>query len=1124
MTEVYVGLQALDSIDPDLRTAGQGASSVGWPTFSPHATACGCGVCGFQGPAQDAAVSPGGFFISPPSKNSDEAATQLTRESTGWGVIGQPFTVTYAFRATWPETIPDTKSDAGGFSRFNADQIRQAELALQAWSDVSGIGFTRVGSGVEGEGAFSDSATILFGNYSTGETAAGGFAFLPGSRVSGINGDIWINYSKSSNFQLNINQSGFYILSHEIGHSIGLSHPSEYNAIVNKTFDYSKDASYIEDSQQYTLMSYFDEIYTGAQFNSSYPSAPLLHDIAAAQKLYGPNMTTRTGDTVYGFSSNADRPWFQATTSSSVMIWAVWDAGGSDTFNFSGYSANQKIDLRQGSFSDVGRLLGNVSIARGVDIENAIGGSGNDTVLGNNLNNRLEGGAGSDNLRGGEGADSLKGGTENDTLQGEAGADVLEGEAGNDTLQGGDGSDTLIGGAGDDRYVISDANDLITEAASEGRDTVDIAIAISGLTYTLGAEIEDANITSAVAFNLTGNALNNQLYGNTFSNRINGGAGSDVLWDGGGGGDTLVGGTGNDIFFIDTPTTIVIENASEGSDTVYVRFGASAGAWTLASEVENAVIQAASGGSLFGNSLDNRLEGGSGNDTFQGGAGADTLAGGSGNDLYIMSDQNDFVSESASAGLDTVEIAISVAGGTYTLGANIERASVTSTVAYSVIGNSLSNELNGNPASNRIEGGSGNDTLWDGGGGGDSLIGGVGDDRYVIDSPSTLVVENVFEGRDSVVVRFGSSVGAWTLSSNIETASIQASSGGSLIGNSLDNRLEGGTGNDTLQGGAGADTLDGGAGSDRILGGSGDDYYYVRSTNQQIIESTNDGNDTIRLDFTSTNYIYNLPLNIELLDIYSTVSGFIYGNNQENFVYGSASSENIFGLEGNDTLWGWSGNDYVEGGDGNDRLEEFQSSLNGNDTYLAGAGNDTIIEANGTNYLRGEAGDDSLSGGSGFDDMHGNMGNDTLRGNDGEDWVVGGKDNDLLFGDAAWDIVYGNMGNDTVDGGAGNDWVRGGQGDDTVMGGAGDDWLWGDKGNDTISGGAGADIFYSLAGAAIDRITDFSYASGDRLKLEGSPSRTITQVGSDVLVDMGNGDQVILVGVSLSSLGAGWII
>jgi serralysin len=239
-------------------------------------------------------------------------------------------------------------------------------------------------------------------------------------------------------------------------------------------------------------------------------------------------MTTRTGDTVYGFNSNADRPWFQATTSRSVMIWAVWDAGGSDTFNFSGYTAHQKIDLRQVSFSDVGGLVKNVSIARGVDIENAIGGSGNDTVLGNNLNNRLEGGAGSDNLQ-----TFTQGRNRECTLQGE---DVLEGEAGNDCTP-------LSGGAGDDRYVISDANDLITEAASEGTDTIDIAVAIAGGTYTLGANIERAIVTSTVAYNVIGNSLSNFNSTGTLlatASRVD--QVTIHCWDRGGGGDTLNGG------------------------------------------------------------------------------------------------------------------------------------------------------------------------------------------------------------------------------------------------------------------------------------------------------------------------------------------------------------------------------------------------------------------------------------------------------------------------------------------------------------------------------------------------------------------------------------------------------
>jgi len=196
----------------------------------------------------------------------------------------------------------------------------------------------------------------------------------------------------------------------------------------------------------------------------------------------------------------------------------------------------------------------------------------------------------------------------------------------------------------------------------------------------------------------------------------------------------------------------------------------------------------------------------------------------------------------------------------------------------------------------------------------------------------------------------------------------------------------------------------------------------------------------------------------------------------------------------------------------------------GSDSVFGGDGADTILEVSGANYLRGDAGNDSISGGTGFDDINGNMGNDTLRGNDGEDWVVGGRDDDLVFGDAAFDIVYGNMGNDTVDGGAGNDWVRGGQGEDSVQAGSGHDWVWGDRGSDTLSGGAGADLFHSFSGAGIDRIIDFSVAEGDRLKLEGSPSRTIAQVGADVIVDMGNGDQVILVGVTLASLGSGWIL
>ena len=119
---------------------------------------------------------------------------------------------------------------------------------------------------------------------------------------------------------------------------------------------------------------------------------------------------------MYGFNSNTGRDFLSTTSNSQKVIFAAWDAGGNDTFDFSGYTANQRINLNEKSFSDVGGLKGNVSIAAGVTIENAIGGSGNDVIVGNAANNVLKGGAGNDVLFGGGGADELWGGAGKDTF------------------------------------------------------------------------------------------------------------------------------------------------------------------------------------------------------------------------------------------------------------------------------------------------------------------------------------------------------------------------------------------------------------------------------------------------------------------------------------------------------------------------------------------------------------------------------------------------------------------------------------------------------------------------------------------------------------------------------------
>jgi serralysin len=315
------------------------------------------------------------------SYSIDQAATQLLRDDDTWSSMGQAFTVTYAYRASAPTTMP---SDTGGFQQFNAAQINETELAIKAWEDVANIHFVRIGSGTAGFAAYSNSAAILFGDYTTGETGSAAFTYFPGSTAASSSaGDVWVNGTLSYNLNPTVGNYGGMTLVHEIGHAIGLEHPSDYDASTNSTLTYGADASYYEDDRQYTVMSYFSESNTGANFGGAYAASPLLDDIAAAQKAYGANMATRLGDTVYGFNANADEPWFIASSSASKLVFAVWDAGGTDTLDFSGYSNNQLIDLRPGNFSNVGGLTGNVAIAQNVTIEDAVGGSGADVIYGN---------------------------------------------------------------------------------------------------------------------------------------------------------------------------------------------------------------------------------------------------------------------------------------------------------------------------------------------------------------------------------------------------------------------------------------------------------------------------------------------------------------------------------------------------------------------------------------------------------------------------------------------------------------------------------------------------------------------------------------------------------------------
>jgi serralysin len=453
----------------------------------------------------------------------DQAANDITGGAPGWSaVLGVGATVTYAYRADAPFNMP---SDTDGFSPFSQAQMDQAELALKAWSDVANIHFVRVGAGDVGPAAYSDNAAILLGNYATGEAGAAAFTYFPGSTAPGSrDGDVWINSTLGYNQAPTVGNYGGQVLVHELGHAIGLEHPSTYDAGANVTITYADDASYFEDSRQYTVMSYFSETNTGANFGGAYSAAPLLDDIAAVQLEYGPNMSTRTDNTVYGFNSNTAEPWYTIASSGAKAVFAIWDAGGNDTLDVSGYHQAQTIDLRQGDFSDVGGLTGNVAIAKGADIENAVGGSGADSITGNALANTLQGMAGDDTIMAGSGNDTLDGGAGQNYLRGEAGDDSIAGGVAFDDINGNAGNDTEHGNAGDDWVVGGKDNDQLFGDA--------------------GDDIVWGNLGNDT---LDGGDGNDQVRGGQGDDSLTGGAGDDFI-SGDRGNDTEAGGAGADIF------------------------------------------------------------------------------------------------------------------------------------------------------------------------------------------------------------------------------------------------------------------------------------------------------------------------------------------------------------------------------------------------------------------------------------------------------------------------------------------------------------------------------------------------------------------------------------------------
>jgi Ca2+-binding RTX toxin-like protein len=739
------------------------------------------------------------------------------------------------------------------------------------------------------------------------------------------------------------------------------------------------------------------------------------------------------------------------------------------------------------------------------------------------ISTTVDGGAGDDTILGSNGADLLLGGADNDFIDGQQGNDVAFLGSGEDSFQWdpGDGSDVVEGQEGSDTMLFngSAGAEIFTASANGGRVL---------FTRNLGNIVMDLDDVESIDLNALGDT--DTVIVNDLSGTDVGEVNVDLA-------GTIGGSTG------DGAADVVIANATNGDDIIDV-FGAgsSVSLAGLAASInisnseganDSLVINALGGDdaisatTLPAGVIKLTIDGGAGDDTILGSQGADVVLGGAGDD-FVFGDNGDDVAFlgadddvfqwNPGDGNDTIEgqdgsdtmrffganiaenVDIVANGGRVLFVRNIANVTMdlddVETIDFRALGGAdtiVLGDLSGTDVT-RIE-----LDLRGANGGGDGAIDSVtvngtqGDDVFGVAGDAGGVT--VFGLQAGVDISFSEADDRLTLNGLGGDDVIDATS---LEAGAVQLTMNGGLGEDVFLGSEGDDLINGGDGDDVALMGAGDDSFVWNPGDDNDILEGQAGFDTMRFNGANVG---------ENIDILANGTRALFTRNIASVTMDLNDMEridfNALGGADNIVVHDLSGTDVV---DVNINLAGTLGGTTGDNaadqvTVNATGGDDVVVIAGdaGAISVLGLAAQVNITGAeAALDRLH----------------ILAGDGDDVI---EASGVAAGAIGL-VLDGGDGDDVIIGGDGDDVLIGGPGDDVLIGGGGNDIFDFGPGDDIeiqgFQAGAGSedAIDLrgiagAHDFSWVLAHARNVDG-----------DAMIDFGNGEELTLAGVEVSSL------